>query len=1029
ESGCYEYVMPITESTVPGEYTINQISAWDSSDNSVNLHYSSADFSAGSFIVSGTTSDETPPAIDIGSLQLTLPESMEFAVTGDSVKVRVSVSDEGLGVSQVTIQYRKPVSGDDECIRLTYNSETEKWENEIRCDKTLERGTWKIYSIEALDRGGNLTRIINSEFDSDSGVDLSAGDFQLRNTVTFDTRGGSNIDPQYVMLGEKATRPADPTKGNGAWQGGGDFAGWYADEAFTQYFNFNTPITEDTTIYARWAYGFSICSYDKTNNADYDGGKYMVLQHGMTESDLYYGGSNFTLYEGEALTLKAVPDPGYKFAGWYKGEYIGMVDYYHTQVSRPLDMSDPENLLSSDLEYSFVLDQNTIICPVFEVCEEHQWDGGTVTKKATCTGTGTKTFKCTACGTEKTEELPALGHKWTGPAWSWDGYIKATATFTCSRCQAKEKVTGKSDGGVLTKKPTATATGIRTYTVSVKGIDGKTYTTTKTETLAKTATELKETHVTAGNQVYNGTARKPAVVKVGTKTLTEGTDYTATYQNNQNVGTATVTITGKGNYTGTVTKTFAITQASLKNAMVSGLAARTYNGTAQKPAPTVKVNLDGKTLTLKSSTDYTVTYKNNTNVGTATVTITGKGNFKDAVSKTFPIKAADIKATTVTGLKDQSFDGKAKTPAPTLKITLNGKTVTLKKGTDYAVRYKNNTDPGQATVTLTGKGNFTGTKSVTFKIVKQKGSMERLAGADRYATSLAIADQFKKEAGVSRFKALILADGINYPDALAGSYLGLVKDCPVISVAGMYPNHQGTANAIAYIKRNLVAGGQIYIVGGEGSVDPAIEKTLKAAGYKVKRLAGNNRYLTNLEILKEAKIKAGSQFIVCTGAEFADALSASATGKPLLLVAGTGKTLTAEQKAYLQSAKPSQFFVVGDAKVVSNEIVNELKTFAPVTRVGSGDAYSRSLAVTRKFFTGNQMVIQVADGRNFPDGLCGGALAARRKAPLLLSNDEVAAVFNKITDFAKSANAIKLTVFGGTGSVSDKTAKTVIGLN
>ena len=192
--------------------------------------------------------------------------------------------------------------------------------------------------------------------------------------VTFDTRSGSEIAPQYVIPGEKAARPDDPIKGGGAWQGGGDFVDWYADKALTQRFNFNTPITEDTTVYAKWAYGFSISSYDKTNSADYAGGQYMVLQHGVTEDDMYYGGSNYTLCEGDAITLKVYPDKGYKFAGWYKGEYIGMVDDEHTQVSRPLDMSNPDNLLSVDLEYSFTVDQSTVICPVFEACTEHQWE-------------------------------------------------------------------------------------------------------------------------------------------------------------------------------------------------------------------------------------------------------------------------------------------------------------------------------------------------------------------------------------------------------------------------------------------------------------------------------------------------------------------------------------------------------------------------------------------------------------------------------------------------------------------------------
>ena len=63
--------------------------------------------------------------------------------------------------------------------------------------------------------------------------------------------------------------------------------------------------------------------------------------------------------------MKAEPDKGFILKGWYKGEYIG-IDGDHIQVSRPLDVTDPENLLSADKEYTFYLDEHTVICPVFE---------------------------------------------------------------------------------------------------------------------------------------------------------------------------------------------------------------------------------------------------------------------------------------------------------------------------------------------------------------------------------------------------------------------------------------------------------------------------------------------------------------------------------------------------------------------------------------------------------------------------------------------------------------------------------------
>ena len=124
-----------------------------------------------------------------------------------------------------------------------------------------------------------------------------------------------------------------------------------------------------------------------------------MLLNGETDGSLYFGGCNFTLYEGDAITLKAQPDKGYLFTGWYKGEYIGVVDYYHTQVSRPLDMSDPDNLLSSEPEYSFTIGQSTVICPVFEVCTDHDF-GEQMIRKATPDEDGCIYRACSKCGAE-----------------------------------------------------------------------------------------------------------------------------------------------------------------------------------------------------------------------------------------------------------------------------------------------------------------------------------------------------------------------------------------------------------------------------------------------------------------------------------------------------------------------------------------------------------------------------------------------------------------------------------------------------
>ena len=216
------------------------------------------------------------------------------------------------------------------------------------------------------------------------------------------------------------------------------------------------------------------------------------------------------------------------------------------------------------------------------------------------------------------------------------------------------------------------------------------------------------------NQTYSGSALtpKPTVV-LGGKTLVEGTDYQLSYENNVNASVldktkpAAVIIQGKGAYSGSLKKTFTIDQAEVYYAAVAAISAQQYTGSALTPKPTI--TLGGRTLT---TSDYSISYKNNTNVGTATVTITGKGNYKGTKETTFKINAKTLPSNPVLSVTSYTYDGKAKTPG----VTVKDGTKTLVNGTDYTVKYSNNVNVGTATVTVTGKGNYTGSKSTNFKI-------------------------------------------------------------------------------------------------------------------------------------------------------------------------------------------------------------------------------------------------------------------------------------------------------------------------
>lgn len=228
------------------------------------------------------------------------------------------------------------------------------------------------------------------------------------------------------------------------------------------------------------------------------------------------------------------------------------------------------------------------------------------------------------------------------------------------------------------------------------------------------ARKLTEENVTFGeNLVYTGNELTQTVtVTVGGKELTKDTDYTVTGLTGTEPGSYPVTVTGTGNYTGTVTKSFEIAKADISSATISDIDSPVgYTGTAYEPEVTVTFN--GTELAL--DTDYTVAYTNNVNAGEATVTITGTGaHFKGSVEKHFTITAADLSGCTFAPIADVTYNTKAHTPEVT--VAISGRTLEADK--DYTVSYASNVNAGTATVTVTGKGNFTGSANTTFTIAK-----------------------------------------------------------------------------------------------------------------------------------------------------------------------------------------------------------------------------------------------------------------------------------------------------------------------
>ena len=206
--------------------------------------------------------------------------------------------------------------------------------------------------------------------------------------------------------------------------------------------------------------------------------------------------------------------------------------------------------------------------------------------------------------------------------------------------------------------------------------------------------------------MYNGYERIPTVSINGLS----NSDFVITASNNIRPGVATLMITGINNYTGTIYKNYTIKADLSTYGTVSTIVDQNYTG--YQITPYVTVTCGGNLLTVGN--DYTVTYANNTNIGRATVIATAAANsyYVGTANGYFNI------SNTATGMEitgyasSYTYTGNAITPD--VVVTMNGRM--LNRGTDYTVTYSNNTNVGTATMTVTGIGSFSGTKTINYVI-------------------------------------------------------------------------------------------------------------------------------------------------------------------------------------------------------------------------------------------------------------------------------------------------------------------------
>ena len=199
-----------------------------------------------------------------------------------------------------------------------------------------------------------------------------------------------------------------------------------------------------------------------------------------------------------------------------------------------------------------------------------------------------------------------------------------------------------------------------------------------------------------------------------------GKDYSVTLSaSDSKVGTdkMTVKVEGTGNYKGTIVAKAPINAYELKDEDVTlSPTEYVFDGNEKKPTATVKYKKDGQAL--RENTDYTVSYINNTNVGTATVKVEGKGNYTGTVEKTFEIKNGDFKDLVNAIKADFTSDKCVYTGKPIDLVKDNYLQYKYRKGTDFTISYEpQNVNVGKVNIKITGQGNYKGnTGNVEFDI-------------------------------------------------------------------------------------------------------------------------------------------------------------------------------------------------------------------------------------------------------------------------------------------------------------------------
>lgn len=310
--------------------------------------------------------------------------------------------------------------------------------------------------------------------------------------------------------------------------------------------------------------------------------------------------------------------------------------------------------------------------------------------------------------------------------------------------------------------------------------------------------------------------------------------------------------------------------------------------------------------------------------------------------------------------------------------------------------------------------NFAAVIFVSFaSLACAKTETVRIGENDWHETTVEIS----KKGWIDTSDTAVLATGHDFPDALGAAPLAKKYNAPILLTDKDYLTRQ----VIDELKRLKVK--TVYITGGEGAVSRAVEDQLASMDIIPIRLAGSDRYETNIKIVDHLSVNKGTPVIIVNGYNFPDAVSVSSIsgikGYPILIV-DKGR-IPEKVGEKIRSIQPSKVFLIGGEGVLEGSIINDIKSLTSledtnVVRIWGNDRYETSINLCKYFDIPDisKDTAVLAGGEDFQGALSGGALAIKLNTHILLV-DRVNILKQK--EYLDASGCSKAVLIGGTGSI------------